>query len=64
MNKNNKVERVKMHVRTGDHVIVIAGSEKGKIGDITKVLNSIFLHCWFKFAPRLIENMEQYGWKV
>eukprot|EP00210_Caulerpa_lentillifera_P006785 g6484.t1 len=26
-----------MHVKTGDHVIVIAGSEKGTIGDITKV---------------------------
>ncbi|CAD7704894.1 unnamed protein product [Ostreobium quekettii] len=26
-----------MHVKTGDTVIVVAGSEKGKIGEITKV---------------------------
>lgn len=36
VNKNNKVIKVKMHVKTGDHVIVIAGSDKGKTGDITK----------------------------
>jgi len=42
VNKNNKVERVKMHVKTGDHVIVIAGAEKGTIGDITKANFTLF----------------------
>ena len=37
VNKNGKVVRVKMHVKTGDTVVVIAGSEKGKVGEITKV---------------------------
>ena len=37
--KTNKVIKVKMHVKTGDHVIVIAGSDKGKTGDITRVNN-------------------------
>lgn len=37
VNKNGKVIRVKMHVKVGDYVVVIAGSEKGKKGEITKV---------------------------
>lgn len=31
-----------MHVKTGDHVIVIAGKEKGKTGDISKVSQRMF----------------------
>lgn len=37
LNDNGKVERVAMHIRAGDLVKVIAGSDKGTIGKITKV---------------------------
>lgn len=37
LNKNGKPERVKMHVKSGDLVQVIAGKDKGKVGTITKV---------------------------
>lgn len=37
MTTNKKAVRVKMHVKTGDTVQVIAGGDKGKVGKITKV---------------------------
>lgn len=33
-----KVKKIKLHVRRGDEVLVIAGDEKGKKGKVTKVL--------------------------
>ncbi|CAL8462679.1 g2212 [Coccomyxa elongata] len=38
LNKNGKPLRIPMHVRTGDTVQVIAGKDKGKVGEVTKVL--------------------------
>jgi large subunit ribosomal protein L24 len=37
LNKNGKPVRVKMHIKTGDTVQVIAGGDKGKIGKVLKV---------------------------
>uniref|UniRef100_A0A061R8A6 Large subunit ribosomal protein L24 n=1 Tax=Tetraselmis sp. GSL018 TaxID=582737 RepID=A0A061R8A6_9CHLO len=37
LTKNGKPQRVKMHVRTGDTVIIIAGKDKGKVSEVTKV---------------------------
>eukprot|EP00951_Prasinocladus_malaysianus_P013358 scaffold100838_cov38-Prasinocladus_malaysianus.AAC.1 len=37
LTKNGKPEKVKMHVKTGDKVVVIAGKDKGKVSEITKV---------------------------
>jgi large subunit ribosomal protein L24 len=34
---NGKVERVKMHVKKGDTVQVVAGDDKGKVGEIVEV---------------------------
>ena len=41
MNKNKKVVRVQMHVKKGDTVQVIAGSDKGKVGEVSKVLTKV-----------------------
>ncbi|GFH13638.1 KOW domain-containing protein [Haematococcus lacustris] len=38
VNQNGKVERLKLHVKKGDFVQVIAGKDKGKTGTITKVV--------------------------
>jgi len=35
---DNKPERYKMHVKKGDTVQVITGSDKGKVGEILRVL--------------------------
>jgi len=37
LNKNGNVERIKIHVQLGDLVKVIAGSDSGRVGRITKV---------------------------
>ena len=37
LTKNGKPQLVKLHVKTGDMVKVIAGSDKGKVGKITSV---------------------------
>ena len=37
LTKNGKPQFVKMHVKTGDLVKVIAGKDKGKVGKITNV---------------------------
>lgn len=37
LNKNGKPVRVKMHVKSGDLVQVIAGKDQGKVGTIKKV---------------------------
>ena len=37
MNSNGKPQRVSMHVRLGDTVAVIAGSDKGKVGKVVAV---------------------------
>jgi len=37
LTKNGKPEKVKMHVKTGDTVIVTAGKDKGKVSEVTKV---------------------------
>ncbi|KAF5842262.1 plastid ribosomal protein L24 [Dunaliella salina] len=42
-NKNGKVEAQKLHVKRGDFVQVIAGSDKGVTGTITEVLPKIGL---------------------
>ena len=36
-NKNGKVVRPTMHIRKGDTVQIIAGKDKGKVGQISKV---------------------------
>ena len=36
--KKKTTTRKKLHVRTGDQVMVIAGNERGKIGKITSVI--------------------------
>lgn len=38
LNANGKPIRYKMHVKKGDTVQVIAGKDKGKVGEILKVL--------------------------
>ncbi|CAL5218978.1 g733 [Coccomyxa viridis] len=38
LNKNGKPVRIPMHVKTGDTVVVIAGRDKGKVGEVSKVL--------------------------
>ncbi|KAK9808800.1 hypothetical protein WJX72_003920 [[Myrmecia] bisecta] len=38
LNKNHNVVRKPMHVKKGDTVQVIAGSDKGKVGEIEKVI--------------------------
>ena len=37
LNKNGKPVRIPMHVKKGDTVQVIAGRDKGTIGEVTKV---------------------------
>eukprot|EP01025_Chloroclados_australasicus_P027953 TRINITY_DN2766_c0_g1_i1.p1 TRINITY_DN2766_c0_g1~~TRINITY_DN2766_c0_g1_i1.p1 ORF type:complete len:220 (+),score=7.52 TRINITY_DN2766_c0_g1_i1:53-712(+) len=37
INKNGKLERYKMHVRSGDVVVVITGKDKGKVSTVEKV---------------------------
>lgn len=37
-NENGKVERQRMHVKKGDFVMVITGSDKGKTGTVLKSL--------------------------
>ena len=37
LNKNGKPVRIPMHVKTGDTVVVIAGKDKGKVGEVSKV---------------------------
>lgn len=37
-NKTNQAQRYKMHVKTGDTVQVIAGKDKGKVGEIVQTL--------------------------
>ena len=50
LNKNGKPVRIPMHVKTGDTVVVIAGKDKGKVGEVSKVrarvckLAGIYLH--------------------
>ena len=41
MNANGKALRYKMHVKKGDTVQVIAGKDKGKVGEILKVLPKV-----------------------
>ena len=37
LNQNGKPLRVKMHVKTNDKVIVIAGADKGKVTEVVEV---------------------------
>ena len=37
MTANGKVDRVKMHVKKGDTVQVVAGDDKGKVGEVVEV---------------------------
>lgn len=37
LNKNGKPLRVPMHVRKGDTVQIIAGKDKGKVGEVSVV---------------------------
>ena len=37
LNKNGKPVRIPMHVKTGDTVVVIAGKDKGQVGEVSKV---------------------------
>eukprot|EP00873_Tetraselmis_striata_P001151 jgi/Tetstr1/421415/TSEL_012364.t1 len=37
LNKNGKPLKVKMHVKTGDTVVVVAGKDKGKVSEVVKV---------------------------
>lgn len=41
LNKNGKPLRIPMHVRRGDTVQVIAGKDKGKVGEVTLVRSSL-----------------------
>ncbi len=41
LNKNGKPVRIPMHVKTGDTVVVIAGRDKGKVGEVSKVRKSL-----------------------
>lgn len=36
--KNTKKNKNKLHVKTGDRVIVISGKDKGKVGNVKKTL--------------------------
>ena len=65
VNKNNKVIKVKMHVKKGDHVIIIAGSEKGTTGDIARVhLCDLSLGCLHgsDCVHRSVARLAKYGW--
>lgn len=37
LTKNGKPKKVKMHVKTGDTVVVVAGKDKGKVSEVVKV---------------------------
>jgi large subunit ribosomal protein L24 len=37
LTKNGKPVKVKMHVKTGDTVVVVAGKDKGKVSEVVKV---------------------------
>merc|ERR1712100_848400 len=37
LNQNGKPARVKMHVKTNDKVVVIAGADKGKVTEVVEV---------------------------
>jgi len=37
LNQNGKPSRVKMHVKTNDKVVVIAGADKGKVTEVVEV---------------------------
>jgi large subunit ribosomal protein L24 len=41
LNKNKRVIRPPMHVRSGDTVQIISGKDKGKIGEITDVITKM-----------------------
>ena len=41
LNKNVKPVRIPMHVKTGDTVVVIAGKDKGKVGEVSKVCATV-----------------------
>lgn len=49
-----------MHVKKGDTVIIITGSDRGKVGEITKVNSKILI---LIKKIRLIEKLVKYGWK-
>ena len=40
MRRKKQVETHNLHVKTGDKVIVVAGKDKGKIGNVKKVVTS------------------------
>ena len=37
MKPNGKAQRVKMHVKTNDKVIVVAGADRGKVSEVVEV---------------------------
>lgn len=39
-NKKKPVEPHNLHVKTGDRVVVVAGKDKGKVGNVKQVLTS------------------------
>ena len=39
-NKKKTVEKHDLHVKAGDRVILTSGKDKGKIGNVKKVINS------------------------
>ena len=47
LNKNGKPVQIPMHVKTGDTVVVIAGRDKGKVGEVSKVckIQSLSICC-------------------
>ena len=40
MRRKKQVEEHNIHVRTGDKVVVVSGKDKGKIGNVKKVVTS------------------------
>ncbi len=40
MRKKKQVEEHKIHVRTGDKVVVVSGKDKGKTGNVKKVITA------------------------